>query len=167
MDCRWCTWLEARSRSICPACFHAENTCKSLSFVRFTTHWKLWNCGLVGKRDMSRPSLSSIPWLTTAFGENIAIFTLTASDLFSGKLMNLCNPIDLWENPRWLWVHTYHECVCIWICFFLTIWVLFIYHFYYCTGTTLWRLQKFLQYIIVEFTPRHHSPLSLLPPFLE
>jgi hypothetical protein len=25
--------------------------------------------------------------------------------------------------------------------------------YYYCTGDMLWHLQKFLQYIIVEFTP--------------
>jgi hypothetical protein len=34
---------------------------------------------------------------------------------------------------------------------------------YYCTGNTLWYLQKFLQYIIVEFTPSIISSLSLSP----
>lgn len=59
MDYRCPIWLEARSRYICPSCFYAKNTCKSLSLVRFTTRWRLWNFGPVGKRSMSPPSFSS------------------------------------------------------------------------------------------------------------
>jgi hypothetical protein len=40
--------------------------------------------------------------------------------------------------------------------------LIFLLSYYCCTGDTLWHLQKFLQYIIVKFTP---SIILLYPPF--
>jgi hypothetical protein len=49
---------------------------------------------------------------------------------------------------------------------FLFILFIFELSYYCCTGRTLWHLQKFLQYIIVEFTAPPFS-FILLSPFLE
>jgi hypothetical protein len=39
----------------------------------------------------------------------------------------------------------------------------FLLSYYCCTGGTLWHLQKFSQYTLVEFTPPSFSLIPLLP----
>ena len=132
MDCRCPIWLEARFGYICPSCFYAKNTCKSLSLVRFTTHLKLWNLGPVGRRRVSPPSFFSwIPQWSIAFGGIFSFLLIFkhksqedfhSPDLLNWRPVHFLKTIESMEKKK-----IYDACggaaiMC--VCDFLIFWVL-------------------------------------------
>jgi hypothetical protein len=63
---------------------------------------------------------------------------------------------QVWATDAWaIWMSFFFFCI-LTLCGFLL-------SYYYCTGDKLWHLQKFLQYIIVEFTPPLFSIITPPP----